>query len=751
VAWQILLQNISTRGRLLQELGSWVNPTHQQWQWYYDASQDVVYHMVELDQWVKYTPAPPSRVTQRSTKVYSSPIDGNFPLSPQFLCPTTVTIVSETSIQSIPSFFPLAEQIPEEESSVWSPNQIPPELADTPTFYQHIIGPTPPTAFQCTELATTLQEDIELLECSDGSYVEETGDSYHGWILASDKRKTIAEGSGPGHGHPDLLSSYRSELCGILAILYIVQRVCHSHRITSGTLHMYCDNKSALLKTVTTGPRGISPFFSADYDLITLIRLQTTLLSISVVGEWVKGHFTGERREYKHDLNDCADRLAANAARIMPPPFLTRSTVDGPPGYRVRLSNRRGIIHSKYYQMLAQAHHSQPLVDYILRKTGWSKSTFNRVDWDSHHRAFRRLTRFQRISTTKLVHNLMNTNRQNNLFYGMSNSCPGCNNHEETLEHVLRCSYGPTVVVRQDGLKQLENRLKTMGTPPPVIKVIMEGFSDWMDPQFPAARRSRPSTFGSLNPTDILLTQAYSDQYHTIGWFQFCLGRVSKLWHRAVQAQLPKSQPYRPNQWGSNLVSALWIFTKGLWHHRNTIVHGASAEETAQRILSGLRDQVLQHYTRFNADNSYVLARHRYLFQSRTQYQRLSMSYDSLKCWLRSVDEAQELQASHIASQQANATLFFDLPTSSSVQTSDTSDTEYIAPSAQGSDTTSIVTNLTHPSTRTGSSASTLLDTTNAWGFSSDDENISNASIDTTSSLLAPTSFCSRVPLPPRM
>jgi len=343
----------------------------------------------------------------------------------------------------------------------------------------------------------------------------------------------------------------------------------------------------------------------------------------------------------------------------------------------------------------------------------------------------------------------MNTNRQNNLFYGTSNSCPGCNTHEETLEHVLQCSYGPTVVVRQDGLEQLENRLKTMGTPPPVIKVIMEGFSDWMDPQFPATRRSRPSTFGSLNPTDILLTQAYSDQYHTIGWFQFCLGQVSKLWHRAVQAHLPKSQPYRPNHWGSNLVSALWIFIKGLWHHRNTIVHGASAEETAQRILSGLRDQVLQHYTRFNADNSYVLARHRYLFQSRTQDQRLSMSYDSLKCWLHSVDEARELQAFHIASQQANASLFFDLPTSSLVHTSDTSDTEYIAPSAQGSDTTSLVTTLTHPSTRTGSSASTLLDTTNAWGFSSDDDDISSASIDTTSSLLDPISFCSHVPSPP--
>jgi len=216
-----------------------------------------------------------------------------------------------------------------------------------------------------------------------------------------------------------------------------------------------------------------------------------------------------------------------------------------------------------------------------------------------------------------------------------------------------------------------------------------------------------------------------------------------------MQAHLPKLQPYRPHHWGSNLVSALWIFTKSLWQHCNTIVHGASVEETAQRILSGLCDQVLQHYIRFNADNSYVLARHRYLFQSRTQEQRLSMSYDYLNCWLRSVDEARELQASHIASQQVNASRFFDLPTSSSVHTSHTSDTDYIAPSSQGSDTASLITTLTHPSTRTGSSASILPDTTISWGFSSYNDDNSSASIVTTSSLLAPISFCSRVPSPP--
>ena len=49
-SWRRLLNHISTRGRLLQELGEWVASPHQQWQWYHDTSQDVVYHHA-IDQW----------------------------------------------------------------------------------------------------------------------------------------------------------------------------------------------------------------------------------------------------------------------------------------------------------------------------------------------------------------------------------------------------------------------------------------------------------------------------------------------------------------------------------------------------------------------------------------------------------------------------------------------------------------------------------------------------------------------------
>jgi len=229
------------------------------------------------------------------------------------------------------------------------------------------------------------------------------------------------------------------------------------------------------------------------------------------------------------------------------------------------------------------------------------------VDWDSHQRAFNRLTRFQQIGISKLIHNMSNTNCQNKLFYGASDLCPGCSEEEETFQHVLRCSFPATVEVRAKDLDKLHKSLVTIGTPSQVVEVILKGFQDWLDPEFSPARRSRPTTFGSLRPADILITQAYSIQFHTIGWFQFCPGRFSKSWHKAVQALLPPPQTHRQLVWGSNLVYTLWQFTKSMWAHRNAIVHGIDSEEAATRILTGLRDQVHQHYLSFSVDAGYVL------------------------------------------------------------------------------------------------------------------------------------------------
>jgi len=403
-SWHSLLQHISTRGRLLQELGQWLAPSHQKWQWFHDTSQDVVYRQITPDRWERFNPLRGRRVTRRSQTLYATPIQCQAPDSLSLLYPTTVVSHTDGSIRSIPGYYPFAEQSVTAQS-LWNPAHIPPELSNTPSFYQRLIGSNPPTALQCSEIADALRNGVELLGCSDGSYVEDGSHCYHGWLFASDLQTTLAEGSGPG----------------------------------TGTLRIYCDNKSALDKTVTTAPKGITPFLMSDYDLIDLIRLFHALLPITVVGEWVKGHYSGDKREYKHDLNDRADHLATSTHRHPSRSFATTANVLPPPGYRVRLLKDNGLITSKYYQTLAQAHHEQPIIDHILRKTGWTVTIFQSVDWDSHHCAFRCLSRFQRISVSKIIHGLCNTNHQNHLLCNASNLCPGCESAEETFEHVLCC------------------------------------------------------------------------------------------------------------------------------------------------------------------------------------------------------------------------------------------------------------------------------------------------------------------------
>jgi len=84
--------------------------------------------------------------------------------------------------------------------------------------------------------------------------------------------------------------------------------------------------------------------------------------------------------------------------------------------------------------------------------------------------------------------------------------------------------------------------------------------------------------------------------------------------------------------------------------------------ENAQRILTGLRDQVRQHYQSYEVDNTYVLVCHRYLFASRTLNQRLSLSYDYTTCWLCSVEEARLQMVLYEDSQRASAARFFGTP-----------------------------------------------------------------------------------------
>jgi hypothetical protein len=127
-----------------------------------------------------------------------------------------------------------------------------------------------------------LQEAIKekaLLSCSDGAYCPQTGKGSHSWIFGSPEQLSIMAGAGPTDGHPSSMSSYRAELGGIVAALYVIHRICDYYSITMGKATLYCDNKGAINNRFQTITPGLSQFLSPSYDLLLLAKQLVTSMT----------------------------------------------------------------------------------------------------------------------------------------------------------------------------------------------------------------------------------------------------------------------------------------------------------------------------------------------------------------------------------------------------------------------------------------------------------------------------------------
>ena len=72
--------------------------------------------------------------------------------------------------------------------------------------------------------------------------------------------------------------------------------------------------------------------------------------------------------------------------------------------------------------------------------------------------------------------------------------------------------------------------MQQINTPLEVIDALVHGTNMWLTQQRDAECVVRPHTAGSLKGTDMLLTMAFNEQFHTIGWINLFSGRISKLW-----------------------------------------------------------------------------------------------------------------------------------------------------------------------------------------------------------------------------
>jgi hypothetical protein len=505
--WKLFLQYFTRGQKLMTPLGIWRNSPARVWKWFQSADR-VTWEKLGEDDWRCYQP---EFLTRRQTR--HSPADYSTsamatPPSISHLFPATIEYMPDGWFTVSVSATRFAEPAHNPQPDLWQHTNPSEVFQDTPTFFQHLIS-TPLASEECEAIAAELTEKT-LVACSDGACDTSLVVSSYATVLASSFRKRqLATVVGPVDGHPALVTSYRAELSGIIATLYIIDCICSYYYIVEGGMTLYCDNRGALKNAFK------------QIDLIEVAQALITLIPIVISTSWVKGHYKGKDKTYQHTLNEEADHLAGRFQSNQWPHYTVRKPIS-PPNYKIRLQHDSSIVTAQIKKIIVTQMHDAELEDHIIQKAHWTKSIFHKIHWDAHERAFRRLPRYSQYRTAKLIHSLVHTNRQKSLYYGQSPLCPICNQEEETLHHVFTCPHPTAQSTRTQSLDDMTKTLTGISTPVPVIEAIIHGFTQWS--RIPSCGHIRSLTAGSLRGPDAVLTSAFNEQVKDIGWFQFCLG-----------------------------------------------------------------------------------------------------------------------------------------------------------------------------------------------------------------------------------
>jgi len=108
---------------------------------------------------------------------------------------------------------------------------------------------------------------------------------------------------------------------------------------------------------------------------------------------------------------------------------------------------------------------------------------------------------------------------------------------------------------------------------------------------------------------------------------------------------MKSSKPIQDAQtWETQIIRLLWALSLKIWNYRNKDLHGHDTEDALARCTTALHEQIGALYECFQADAHIVSSKDRYLFDKSVE-ERCSHSNQYIRCWLRSVEIAMELQA----------------------------------------------------------------------------------------------------------
>ena len=618
--WSSTLRKVfctsDTGKRLKYPLGNWLYTKYNEWDWYYDVKNELLYNVQERHI-IKYTHTTERRSSTRlGCTRYKAREILKSKISMEHLERASITKESR-GIQMVT--FHGSAKIQHVISNTISehPNLlhiIQSSDITLPPLHMHNFS-----NIKTCNIKKLLTQPIRIV--ADGSYKQQRS-SYCTIIESTDTEvQIVLTGSvvenGQKHDKRNT-DPYRSEMMGLYMGLLVI-KIIETYTNTHTRVFLSSDNDSAL---ESIGNYSWSNVDQQHFDIISAsIQLRLSMRS-SIHIEYVQGHADKKNLDRSQTrterLNQSCDILAKitrdEAAPIGPSSL---------PFEGLSLWHENAKIYHDFGDMIKNAYYNKKAKPILCTKFQWSGEQFDMTDWDSLQRSMQMLTSYSTIWISKYATGFLpigkNMERRNEWRH---NHCSRCGIALETSTHIGKCKESTSITLFRSSLETYEAWLDKMHTPVSLKIHIITRITAWrMDAPWHALS-------GAPLPRPVQRQLLLGD------WSHFMEGRLHKEWQLTMQDHYDSISSRRTGiQWTSQCIQRIWkLFHISQWHHRNKFVHNTTEATKISRKREELQSAVKDNFLSESKHNLLVKDQHLY---DQSLSQLLTSSDDVMISWLK--------------------------------------------------------------------------------------------------------------------
>ena len=473
---------------------------------------------------------------------------------------------------------------------------------------------------------------------SDGSLKDRLGTSASTFMNERKSSTYITRNRVTGQGEHQ--SSYRSELCGILANILILNTIAELHDIQEGRVVIACDNESALWMSFG---RKYATTKDSCFDLLKVIHHAIANSRIEWVPKHVEGHqddkadnnldeWARANIEVDREAGEYWEHMYGTGERDRPSP--SRMTGEG---WRVSLEGRpivdamaQQIYHHVYYKKC---------MDYWTRKGRILPGMGEKVDWTTYDGALQLLPYGKRQWVRKHFCGFEGTNlmmhkqgKRRNAF------CPKCEKIE-CHRHITKCQSNDATVAFRHIRQEFEQWLHTTTSP---------GLRDAILEHLRAYREDERISEGE-HWADIVKTASQTQE--TIGPNAFAEGCITSQWGEIQSIHLAAIKSRRQSsRWTKELIKKLWLVSWDMWANRNGWIH-KEAVVRQEQISAHLDDEVTRIHELGHAQAQFYPEVDRQFFMKPANEIKRMTDYQK-RTWITAANKIIERDRQHLARNQ---------------------------------------------------------------------------------------------------